>query len=149
GTLLKAGPGRRNRGRYGCASRASTPSVPILGRPPGHPSARHRPCPPRGTAPGPHWPVPVRGSTVGGPGLASAVIRHPPSDSCPAAPAAEGFIMASSNEYTVPGLSLTKGRGVADELQHRLHALNDLHLSLKHAHWNVTGPNFIAVHEML
>ncbi|MGO1562311.1 Non-specific DNA-binding protein Dps / Iron-binding ferritin-like antioxidant protein / Ferroxidase [Actinomycetales bacterium JB111] len=57
--------------------------------------------------------------------------------------------MASTNEYTVPGLSLTKGRGVADELQHRLHALNDLHLTLKHAHWNVTGPNFIAVHEML
>ncbi|MGO1511260.1 MAG: DNA starvation/stationary phase protection protein Dps [Actinomycetaceae bacterium] len=55
----------------------------------------------------------------------------------------------SASGYTVPGLSVTEGRSVADDLQHRLHALNDLHLTLKHAHWNVTGPNFIAVHEML
>ncbi|MGC5629237.1 Dps family protein [Georgenia sp. Z1344] len=56
---------------------------------------------------------------------------------------------STNSGYTVPGLSLTEGRSVADELQHRLHALNDLHLTLKHAHWNVVGPNFIAVHEML
>jgi starvation-inducible DNA-binding protein len=34
-------------------------------------------------------------------------------------------------------------------LQGRLVALLDLHLTLKHVHWNVTGANFIAVHEML
>jgi starvation-inducible DNA-binding protein len=38
---------------------------------------------------------------------------------------------------------------VADLLQHRLVALTDLQLTLKHIHWNVVGPNFIGVHEML
>jgi starvation-inducible DNA-binding protein len=34
-------------------------------------------------------------------------------------------------------------------LQTRLHAYNDLQLTLKHVHWNVVGPHFIAVHQML
>lgn len=51
--------------------------------------------------------------------------------------------------FTVPGLTEESGHHVADVLQMRLHALNDLHLTLKHAHWNVIGPGFIAVHEML
>ncbi|MGW5639176.1 Dps family protein [Streptomyces sp. NPDC003832] len=51
--------------------------------------------------------------------------------------------------YTVPGLSLSDAESVIGELQGRLHALNDLHLTLKHVHWNVVGPHFIAVHEML
>ena len=55
----------------------------------------------------------------------------------------------SHASYTVPGMTLTDGHKVADSLQMRLHALNDLHLTLKHAHWNVVGRDFISVHEML
>ena len=35
------------------------------------------------------------------------------------------------------------------ELQGVLDQLNDVALTLKHAHWNVTGPSFVAVHTML
>ena len=51
--------------------------------------------------------------------------------------------------YTVPSLTREEGDKVAEILQLRLHSLNDLHLTLKHVHWNVVGPNFISVHEML
>ncbi len=50
---------------------------------------------------------------------------------------------------TVPGLDTATGHAVADALQMRVHALNDLQLTLKHAHWNVVGPTFIGVHQML
>ncbi|NJQ08639.1 Dps family protein [Streptomyces lonarensis] len=57
---------------------------------------------------------------------------------------------ASANpKYTVPGLSVEQAGELIGILQMRLHALNDLHLTLKHVHWNVVGPHFIAVHEML
>lgn len=51
--------------------------------------------------------------------------------------------------YTVPGLDEGTARRIIDILQGRLHALNDLQLTLKHVHWNVVGPHFIAVHEMI
>jgi starvation-inducible DNA-binding protein len=58
--------------------------------------------------------------------------------------------MADTNlEYTVPGLSRDDAARVIELLQARLHAHNDLHLTLKHVHWNVVGPHFIAVHEMI
>ncbi|ABG91937.1 MULTISPECIES: Dps family protein [Rhodococcus] len=53
------------------------------------------------------------------------------------------------SKFTVPGLSDDQGARVADILQKRLSAYNDLHLTLKHIHWNVVGPNFIGVHEMI
>ena len=56
---------------------------------------------------------------------------------------------SSRSDFTVPGMSERDSAGVAALLQGRLHALNDLALTLKHVHWNVTGPNFVAVHEML
>ncbi|GGL96369.1 Dps family protein [Nakamurella endophytica] len=51
--------------------------------------------------------------------------------------------------FTVPTLDPKEGAQVAEVLQERVHALNDLALTLKHVHWNVVGPHFIAVHEML
>lgn len=51
--------------------------------------------------------------------------------------------------YNVPGLSEDAARQVCDILQDRLNSLTDLSLTLKHVHWNVVGPQFIAVHEML
>lgn len=52
-------------------------------------------------------------------------------------------------KFTVPGLTSAQGSEVAVLLQERLSAYNDLHLTLKHVHWNVVGPNFIGVHEMI
>jgi starvation-inducible DNA-binding protein len=51
--------------------------------------------------------------------------------------------------FSVSGLSDEQANQLAEVLQQRLAACNDLHLTLKHVHWNVVGPNFIAVHEML
>src|SRR5215207_3368558 len=52
-------------------------------------------------------------------------------------------------QFTVPGLSEKQSGEVADLLQKALSRYNDLHLTLKHVHWNVVGPNFIGVHEMI
>ena len=51
--------------------------------------------------------------------------------------------------FTIPGMSEKDGREVAELLQKQLSTYNDLHLTLKHVHWNVVGPNFIGVHEMI
>ena len=51
--------------------------------------------------------------------------------------------------YSIPGLSKQQCDDLVGVLQERLSAYNDLHLTLKHVHWNVVGPNFIGVHEML
>lgn len=51
--------------------------------------------------------------------------------------------------FTVPTLSDSSTTIAVRELQKDMDLLNDLGLTLKHAHWNVVGANFIAVHEML
>ena len=51
--------------------------------------------------------------------------------------------------YTVPGMKPDSAQTIVALLQDRLNALNDLALTLKHVHWNVVGPDFIAVHTML
>lgn len=56
---------------------------------------------------------------------------------------------ASKSKFTLPGLSNEEATKVVAILQERLACYNDLHLTLKHVHWNVVGPNFIGVHEMI
>jgi starvation-inducible DNA-binding protein len=51
--------------------------------------------------------------------------------------------------FTVPGMDPKAAVKVQELLQDRLTSLIDLELTLKHIHWNVVGPNFIGVHEML
>jgi starvation-inducible DNA-binding protein len=51
--------------------------------------------------------------------------------------------------FTIPGLSEKDGHQIAGLLQKQLSTYNDLHLTLKHVHWNVVGPSFIGVHEMI
>ncbi len=58
-------------------------------------------------------------------------------------------IGAKTLKFTVPGMADGDSATVINLLQDRLNALNDLGLTLKHIHWNVVGPNFIAVHTML
>lgn len=64
-------------------------------------------------------------------------------DSTPSAPT------GGAGGYTVPGMAEGDSAKVAEMLQDRLNGLTDTHLTLKHIHWNVVGPQFIAVHEML
>src|ERR1700710_2935101 len=67
------------------------------------------------------------------PGLLTAVIGSPP----------------RMTQFTVPGLTEQQGAKIVDLLQKQLSTYNDLHLTLKHVHWNVVGPSFIGVHEMI
>lgn len=53
------------------------------------------------------------------------------------------------SDFTVPGMTDKQSAQVAEILQKQLSRYNDLHLTLKHVHWNVVGPNFIGVHEMI
>jgi starvation-inducible DNA-binding protein len=68
-----------------------------------------------------------------------------------------GGLMTISNQsnqqkaatFTVPGMQETTANRAIATLDNRMVALIDLALTLKHIHWNVVGPNFIGVHEML
>jgi starvation-inducible DNA-binding protein len=52
-------------------------------------------------------------------------------------------------QFTIPGLTDKQAVRLTELLQRQLSTYNDLHLTLKHIHWNVVGPNFIGVHEMI
>ena len=58
--------------------------------------------------------------------------------------------MSNTNiKFTAPGMDNDAAAKTIKVLDQRLVALLDLQLTLKHIHWNVVGPNFIGVHEML
>ncbi|CAM3681989.1 Dps family protein [Tsukamurella ocularis] len=52
-------------------------------------------------------------------------------------------------EFSIPGLVAGDAEELVGVLQDRLIALADLALTLKHVHWNVVGPHFIAAHRMV
>jgi len=51
--------------------------------------------------------------------------------------------------FTVPGMETKPADKTIGVLEDRMVATIDLQLTLKHIHWNVVGPTFISVHEML
>ena len=63
--------------------------------------------------------------------------------------AAPRKLQSTALHYTIPGMKERDAKQVVVLLQDRLNALNDLALTLKHIHWNVVGPHFIAIHTML
>lgn len=50
---------------------------------------------------------------------------------------------------TVPGIPNEHAADAIEHLSDRLVSVIDLQLTLKHIHWNVVGPSFIGVHELL
>lgn len=52
-------------------------------------------------------------------------------------------------QFAPAGLDSGNAEKLGTILQERLASLIDLALTLKHVHWNVIGPGFIAVHEMM
>jgi starvation-inducible DNA-binding protein len=57
--------------------------------------------------------------------------------------------VSSQPHRSVPGLDPSASDRLVELLADRLAALIDLQLTLKHIHWNVVGPSFLSVHEML
>lgn len=52
-------------------------------------------------------------------------------------------------QYAPAGMDADQAARVAERLQGRLVSLVDMGLTLKHAHWNVIGPGFMSVHELI
>ena len=66
-----------------------------------------------------------------------------------AGPRKDGVSSARRASFTVATMNASgSGRAIA-AAEDRLLSLLDLALTLKHVHWNVVGPHFIGVHQML
>lgn len=57
--------------------------------------------------------------------------------------------MGTTPHASIPGIKPADSKAVVSAIEGRLVATLDLQLVLKHIHWNVVGPNFLSVHEML
>jgi starvation-inducible DNA-binding protein len=53
------------------------------------------------------------------------------------------------SQYAPSGIDPDTAEEVSEMLQDRLVSLLDMGLVLKHAHWNVVGPGFMSVHELM
>jgi starvation-inducible DNA-binding protein len=53
------------------------------------------------------------------------------------------------HQYSPAGIDRATAEQLSELLPGRLVSMLDLTLTLKHVHWNVVGPGFIGVHEML
>ncbi|HEY5891241.1 MAG TPA: DNA starvation/stationary phase protection protein [Acidimicrobiia bacterium] len=53
------------------------------------------------------------------------------------------------SNFAPAGMSISDAESSNQILQERLSDLIDLSLTLKHVHWNVSGPGFIAVHKLM
>lgn len=50
--------------------------------------------------------------------------------------------------FSPSGLGSAEATKITEKLQERLTDLVDMGLSIKHAHWNVVGPDFLEAHEL-
>jgi len=57
--------------------------------------------------------------------------------------------MAVNPRPPVPGMEESTRDTLVALMQVHVAIYSDIMLSAKHAHWNVTGPNFVAVHELI
>lgn len=64
-------------------------------------------------------------------------------------PAMQIMDVGSQLPFTIPGITEGNSKMLIDLLQPLLARLIKLHMTIKHTHWNVDGPQFIAVHKML
>jgi starvation-inducible DNA-binding protein len=58
-------------------------------------------------------------------------------------------VMNSQPHTSVPGVDPGDATELSEILHGRLVSTLDLQMTLKHVHWNVVGPGFLSVHEML
>ena len=63
--------------------------------------------------------------------------------------ASELFEVKMQHEYAPAGLDTGSAEKLGTILQERLSSMIDLSLTLKHVHWNVVGPGFMAMHKMM